>query len=318
MTQKRLATEILENLSKIMEYELMVSSPGIREADSGFMWASNFKAPIGTIVTGQDVFFNLFLPEGSENDKGKKLFLNRVKAKFQDGLWQVSRDLKDLSTVYGEGLRLAVSSFSSIVLDYTYIKHGRYHAHFLFNENDRQGISDALLHYADLIEGFKVEELSKLNGSLDFLRDISEISSVSTISLDIFPQEKTSSQGAEGTFFAMQNFVDEGVKTIIDNERGTIPGILEPTNIDDSAGKTKSFKSQNKLVNRLMELIASEFIVTFGMYGYAMKDSFTVVIPIPTELSTPFLKVLGRLKDEFPAWNMKINELTKFMDTISD
>lgn len=81
-----MASEILDRVSGIMNYELMISTAGIREADSNFMWAATFRAPVGINFIHNDVSINLFLPEGSENQKDVNLFFNRMGAKLQDGL----------------------------------------------------------------------------------------------------------------------------------------------------------------------------------------------------------------------------------------
>jgi hypothetical protein len=62
--------DILRNMPLFLDYELLVSIPGIAEADSGFMWGSNFRAPVGISLQDGKVSFNLFLPAKSE--KGQK------------------------------------------------------------------------------------------------------------------------------------------------------------------------------------------------------------------------------------------------------
>lgn len=45
ISDRTIAREILENIIDIVDYVIIVSTPGVREADSGFMWSSSFRAP---------------------------------------------------------------------------------------------------------------------------------------------------------------------------------------------------------------------------------------------------------------------------------
>ncbi len=308
------ASEILERVSDLLNYELLVSTPGIKEPDSNFMWASRFRAPVGINVIQDEVSFNLFLPEGAENEKDKKLFFSRVGAKLQDGLWQVRRIMSDLSELYASVIKMAVGQFPSVVLDYSFIQEGRYYSHFTFNESDLAGISATLISLTEVIMGYKIEYLKRVPTHASIFNGVEEIGDVSTVTLEIYPQSKTSIEkmGNDATFFIMANFLDEGVKTISwKNGRG-IPDILCPDGIANINGKAVSFKTKNRHVTELVKLIASNFIILYGLYGVAEDEYLKIMLPIPKQQTSTLLKVLNELIADQQEWNVKLCEISEF------
>lgn len=309
-----LASEILEQVSELLNYELLVSTPGIHEPDSNFMWAEKFRAPVGINVIQDDVSFNLFLPEGSENEKDKKLFFSRVGASLENGLWQVRRDMSELSEVYASTIKMALTQFRSVVLDYSYIKEGRYYAHFTFNESDLSSISATLIALNDVIHGYRIEYLRTLKDQKAIFDGVDEIREVATVCIDITKTEGGNDGGGYASLFpfVMANFLNGGVKTLGKNVSKIPPVILEAEKISNVGGAVISFKSRNCHITELVKLIASNYIVLYGIYGIANSDSMRLMTPLPKQQTNIFLKVLNFLITEFPGWNIKLAELSEF------
>ena len=110
----------LREICRVMDHEALLSRPGIGEPDSNFIWGSTFWAPIGISFIGENVFFNLLLPKGSENIPDKKMFLNRVEAKFYDDVWQVRRNIDQIKGAYGLPLKAAVAGAKSLTISNSY------------------------------------------------------------------------------------------------------------------------------------------------------------------------------------------------------
>ncbi len=307
-----IASEILEQVSDLLNYELLVSTPGIKEPDSNFMWAEKFRAPVGINVIQNDVSFNLFLPEGSENEKDKKLFFSRVGAKLESGLWQVRREMSELSEDYASTIKLALGQFGSVILDYSYIQEGRYYAHFTFNDSDLAGISSTLIALNDVLQGYRIEYLRTIKHHASIFNGIEEIGEVATVSVDI-SREGGSGGGFDGYFpFVMANFLNGGVKTLGKGMGKTPPDILGPSDVSRVRGDIISFKSKNDHITELVKLVASNFIVLYGMYGVANGDSLRLMMPIPKQQTSILLKVLHTLINQRPGWNIKLSELSQF------
>lgn len=310
-----MASEILEQMSDLLNYELLVSTPGIKEPDSNFMWASNFRAPVGINVIQEEVSFNLFLPEGAENDKDKKLFFSRVGAKLQDGLWQVRRIMSDLSEVYASIIKMALEQFNSVILDYSFIQEGRYYSHFTFNESDLAQISAVLISLTDVIQGYNIEFLRKLKKHIFIFNGIEEIEEVSTVTVEIYPadlERGIKPRGAE-SFFVMANYLNGGVKTVGIKKDGSAPNILDPFSLSEIYGNVVSFKSRNKHVMELVKRIASNFIILYGIYGAASDDYLRIMLPLPRQQKSALIKVLNDIMGNHPDWNIKISEVSDFI-----
>lgn len=309
-----MASEILDQMSDLLNYELLVSTPGIKEADSNFMWAANFRAPVGINVIHEEVSFNLFLPEGAENDKDKKLFFSRVGAKLQDGLWQVRRIMSDLSEIYASIIKMALEQFSSVILDYSFIQEGRYYSHFTFNESDLAQISAVLISLTDVIQGYNIEYLRRLKKHIHIFNGVDEIEEVSTVTVEIYPSNTKSSTKLRSveSFFVMANYLNGGVKTVGITKDGYAPGILEPYDLSEVNGNIVSFKSKNKHVNELVKKIASNFIILYGIYGAASTDYLRIMLPLPRQQKSILIKVLNGVMNGHPDWNIKISEVSDF------
>ena len=162
---------------------------------------------------GDSVYMNLFLPEGSEEEKDKKLFLSRINAKLQDGLWQARRSLDELNGIYSQSLKMAMNGFRSLILDYTYILRGRYYAHFIFNSTDLQQISSLLVSFADSVDGLRVEHMRRLGPSSPLFSGNSGEDDVSAVTISI-STSGTADDSAHDTFFVMGSRMEQGRKTI--------------------------------------------------------------------------------------------------------
>ena len=310
-----LASEILDRISGIMDYEMLVSTSGIREADSNFMWATTFRAPVGINFIRGNVSINLFLPQGSENSKDVNLFFNRVGAKFQDGLWQVRRNLTELSDVYGSALQLAVSTFRSLMVDYSYIHKGRYHAHFTFNSRDLLDISSLIVTYSDLADGYRVEYMRRLKNHSQVYRWINAKDKVTNVTLQI-AREGTIPDGNDPSRdvpFILANFLDDrGTKGIAISNGKSLPQLLKGHEESSFADHITSFWSTNEVLTYLVSGLASSNIVIYGLYGLADQDSIRLVIPVPVQQTTALLRLIKDAMTDFTKWDLKLLEITDY------
>lgn len=316
--EESFASIALKNVSKIMDYELLVSRPGASEPDSNFIWASTFRAPVGVSFVRENVYFNLFLPEGSENEGDKKIFLNRVGAKFRDGLWQVRRSMEQFNGLYGPPMKMAVTSFRTLILDYTYISNGRSYAHFTFNEADLDNISTALLSVTNLVEGLQVEYLKKIKDEVTVFKVINEDDKVSTLTLEASHNDfsDSSQQLEDEVFFILSNVLEKGVKTVGKASKNAIPEILMPTDVKEVDGGIVSFDSRNKLLVNLVELMASSYIVVYGFYGSAVNGDINLAINVPTQQTSALMRILRQLIQDTESWSIKLKEITYFKDLL--
>ncbi len=310
-----LASEILDRISGIMDYEMLVSTSGIREADSNFMWATTFRAPVGINFINDKVSIILFLPEGSESSKDVNLFFNRVGAKLQDGLWQVRRNLTELSDVYGSALKLGVSTFRSLMVDYSYIHKGRYHAHFTFNSRDLMDISSLIVTYSDLADGYRVEYMRRLKNHSQVYDWINARDKVTNVTLQI-AREGVHSDGNDPSHdvpFILANFLDErGTKGIALSNGKALSQLLQSHEESSIAEHITSFWSTNEVLTYLVSRLASNYIVIYGMYGLAGNDSIKLVIPVPVQQTTALMMLLKDAMADFTKWDLKLLEITDY------
>lgn len=308
------AYHALKQVSRTVDYEMLTSRPGISEPDSNFIWASTFKAPIGISFIRDDVYFNLLLPKGSENENDKKIFLNRVGARYKDELWQVRRSMAQMDSAYGQNLKLAVSSLNSVVLDYAYIERGRAYAHLVFNSTELPAISQGILSTRSRESGVRVEYLRRTVGDNTVFRVIDRHEEVSAVTIEAVRNsgEQYEHQEGDPAYFLLGNVLDGGLRTICLPGKDGIPSILEPdgvTRIDDNSF---SFVSRNQLIMDAVELMAEEFIVVYGSYGSSNEDTLTLTINIPSKQTPSLLKVLERLVDKSGSWKITLKEVMKF------
>lgn len=317
-----IASGLLNRLPTFLDYEVLVSTPGIEEPDSGFMWGSNFRAPVGISVEGEEVSFNLYLPSGSEKDKNLLIFFNRVGAKFQDGLWQVRRNLGELSEVYAGIIKNVISMFPSVILDYSYIEEGRYYAHFLFSSTELESISDALVAFIKVIPGYKVEYLEKLEHPSSAFERVSEIDDVSTAVLEIKPTEAVNSALEGNYFFIMSNYNKEGVKVVgcavnDGKNRLEIPRVLNAREEMKINSHTTSLKCQNDFMTTFLKLSRQNFLILSSVYGETNGDSTNILITMPTAQVSVFLNTISDLKNEVSDWGVTLKEVSKLRNALA-
>lgn len=307
--------DILRNMPLFLDYELLVSIPGIAEADSGFMWGSNFRAPVGISLQDGKVSFNLFLPAKSEKDKNISLFFNRVGAKFQDGLWQVRRDMSELSTVYENVLNLAVSGFPSVVLDYSFIEEGRYFAHFIFNSQELPRISEALVSFAKLISSLRIEYLRKLEQASGAFGEVSETDETTVVCIGIEPKDDGENRSEEDFFFVMANYIENGAKVVgsyLNRDKASkLPDFLKPGEAYEMESGVWSLKCQNPLLSSLLTLSKTHFLIVASIYGIARTNSADVLVTMPSVQMSVFLSIMSELAESNPEWNMTIKEVSR-------
>lgn len=313
-----LAAKALKSISSHMDYELLVSRPGITEPDSDFIWASTFKAPMGVSFIRDKIYFNLFLPEGSDSDGDKKLFLKRVGAKFQDELWQVRRSMDQVTGNYGPALKLAVSNFKSLVIDYSYIKKGRSYVHFIFNDAELERVSESLLSIANQLDGLRVEYLKKTRGEMTAFSVVDESDELSAVTIEINPPNggrSMKSSDAEISF-VMGNVLEDGVKTVGTGSVDRIPGIMMPENVSEIQDGLLSFDTCNPIIVRLVESMATEFIVVYGFYGAVVNGEISLTINVPTQQTPALLRILKVMSENDELWGVKLKEVAYFKDLI--
>jgi hypothetical protein len=307
--------DILNKMPLFLDYELLVSIPGIAEPDSGFMWGSNFRAPVGISLQDGKVSFNLFLPAKSEREKSISLFFNRVGAKFQDGLWQVRRDMSELSTVYENVLNLAVSGFPSVVLDYSFIEEGRYFAHFIFNSEELPSISGALVSFSKLIPGLRIEYLRKLEHAAGAFSEVSETDETTVVCIGIEPKDDGQNLKDQDFFFVMANFIENGAKIVgsyLNRDKDSkLPNILKAEEAYEIGSGVWSLKCQNPLLSSFLTLSKAHYLIVASIYGIARTNSADVLLTMPSVQMSVFLSILSELAESNPEWNLTIKEVSK-------
>lgn len=315
LSEESFASRALKNVSTLMDYEILVSRPGISEPDSNFIWASTFRAPIGVSIVRDEVFFNLFLPAGSENEGDKKLFLNRVGAKFQDDLWQVRRSMSQVSGNYGPAMKLALSLFKSAMVDYSYISNGRTYTHMVFNRDDLQGVSRALLSIPDQVEDLRIEYMKKTGREFTVFRAIDEKEEVSSVTIEASQSDSPPPEGeGDPMFFLMGNILEKGVKTVGKVPGSGVPEILCPREPVQFGNSLVSFSSCNQFLMSLVELMAREYVVIYGFCGSASGNSINLTINLPSRQVPALLRILRKASSNSGEWQLNLNEVIAFSD----
>ena len=276
---------VIRSVSSMVDYEALFSRPGAGEPDSSFMWTSKFTAPVGMSFLGETLYLNIFLPGGSENEADKKVFLNRVGAKFQDGLWQIRRRMEDKEGAYGHIMKTALMKFRSLVLVNAFIGNGRTYTHFVFNRGDLPAISKAALSLPKMGKEISVEYLKKTDGENIFLKRLQDTEDVYAVTLQIKYSSSKLNQGSldNETPFALTLLHSNGIKGVGKLNGMEFPSILNAADISEINDNVVSFISNNDFLVSLMKSIVSEYIVVYGIYGVARNDSLNVVINIPKQ-----------------------------------
>ncbi len=297
-----------------MQYEILISRPGISEPDSSFIWASTFSAPLGISIQGEEVYFDLFLPSGAENEGDKKLFLNRVGAIFQDGIWQVRRTHAQMKNIYGPMIKYTLTSTRTLFMDYAYIEKGRVYIHSLFNENDLPMISNILLSVDTKSLDLRLEYLRKVDKGETAFASLRKNGENSSVTIEVSPKGKPKSKDMEtGNFqFLMGTSMDKGVRTIAYAADGIIPDIMKPLNVEKIDDKVYAFFSANEIFTNLMKLMIEENTIFYGYHGFATEDTLSISVNLPKPLTTSILRVLSRLGPKLPDNEIRIREVVDF------
>lgn len=306
------AYEALNQVSRAVDYEMLISRPGISEPDSNFIWASTFKAPVGISFIRDEIYFNLLLPKGSENETDKKIFLNRVGARYKDELWQVRRSMDQMDNMYGPSLKLAVSALDSVVLDYAYIEKGRTYAHLVFNSTELPKISHGLLSLGNQEGGMRVEYLRKASGETSVFDVIDEHEEVSAVTIEAEELSGGYHAGKVATYFILSNILDSGLRIVGTAGNPGVSDLLKPSgtvSVDDS---TVSFTSNNQLLMDMVEMMAEEYIVVYGSYGKADGSTLSLTINIPSKQTPSLLKVLSQIVEKSEGWRITMKEVLRF------
>ena len=298
-------------LSSIMDYEALFSKPGIGEIDSNFIWASKFVLPIGIGFVRDKIFFNLFLPEDSKSEGDMNIFLNRVRAKPNDGLWQVRREMDQTKGTYGGGLKAALLQFRSMILLRSYIKGGRIYTHFLCNSADLKGGSKLILSLPKSEEDLRVEFIRRTKGNFHILSELQDFGDVYALTFLVRDTKQKKSEGMKGeeTVFALGLVQENGVRAVGSSMGNNIPEILEAKDVNSLGGSVLSFNTHNKLLIRLMEYASSEYIVIYGFYGIASGDTITMTLSTPRQQTAPIMRLIRELSSEFPSLDIRLVEI---------
>ncbi len=301
----------LRRTSGIMHYEALVSRPGISQPDSNFIWGSTFKAPIGISVKEDKAFFDIFLPEEAQNEPDKKLFLNRVGAKLQDGIWHVRRNDDQLKGVYGPALRFALLSFRTLFNDYSYIENGRIYLHFLFNESDISAVSRVFLSLDTEALGLRLEYLRKLYDGGTAFQDLQASGNTASVTM-VASQDGEYKDEPQAINFLMSSTLNEGVRTVSYSEGGGIPDILKPRDIQKVDDNVNAFYSTNEVVVRLMGLMLDNATVFYGYHGMANENSFSLTVNLPKPLVASLLRAIGKIEQENSSYTIRLSEVVDF------
>lgn len=306
----------LKKIPELLDLEILVSRTGIGESDSTFIWASTFMAPESIVMLDGQMFLNLFLPEGSETDQEKKIFLNRVDAKLLDGLWQVRRRMDQLKGDYGGPLQFTLSTFRTAVVDQAYIRNGRAYVRLLMNSCDFDLYSRLMLRGIRERKDLKIEYFRKSEGKNTnyLIPGLEEDLCFVTMKFGTGNQISPSYEEDDQFFFIMANFVEGGVKTIGRTKSGSVPQILLPEEVSNPAENVYTFKTNNKFVLSLMRQIAYQYALIFGFYGTISKDSASLTAAIPKEQVQFFLKILASVSEENGDCTPLVTEIMSIKD----
>ncbi len=311
-----LASEILDKVSGIMDYELMISTAGIREADSNFMWATTFRAPVGINFIHSNVSINLFLPEGSEYQKDVNLFFNRVGAKFQDGLWQVRRRMDQLKGQYGGPMQTAMSVFKTAIVDQMYIRKGRNYGRLLINHSELEFYSRILLRVQKERPDFRIEYYRPFDGrdSAFLIPGMEEELVFVTMEFHKNTQPDPTVSGEDEFFFTLANFVEGGVKAIALSKYSNVPDILASVEVSSPTENVFTFKSNNEFILSLVRALANQYVVILGYYGTINQENATLTVAMPREQIQIFMRTLAEVANEAHECNPIITEVVSLKD----
>lgn len=303
----------LKNTSRILHYEALISRPGVGEPDSRFILSSKFRAPMGISYVGDKMHFDLFLPEGSEDEPEKKLFLNRVGANLQDGVWHVRRSEDQVKELYGPALKFALSSFRTLFMDYSYVEKGRVYIHLMFNENDLPIVSKILLSLDTKSLDLRLEYLKKLGNEETAFKILKDSCDAASVTINIQRTGSLDAEESERVHFLMGTTLDEGVKTLALSDDAILPDILKPDNAEKIGKNVFTFFSTNEVVTGLMEMMFKDQVVFFGYHGYATENMMSISINLPKLLTTSLLKVLGKLGAQVRGYSIDLQEVVDFI-----
>ncbi len=308
--ESNISSKSLRQTSEIMHYEALVSRPGISQPDSNFIWGSTFKAPIGISVKEDKAFFDIFLPEEAQNEPDKKLFLNRVGAKLQDGIWHVRRNDDQLKGVYGPALRFALTSFRTLFNDYSYIENGRIYLHFLFNENDIMAVSRVFLSLDTEALGLRLEYLRKLKKGATTFQDLKAGGNTVAVTIEAFRNEEFGEE-PEKINFLMSSTLNKGVRTVSYSENGEIPEILAPLDIQNVDSRVKAFYCSNEVVAKLMGHMLDNATVFYGYHGFASDNRISLTVNLPKPLTASLLRTIGKIEQENADYTISLKEVVE-------
>ena len=306
-----IAGRTLQKICGVMNHEILLSRPGTGEQDTDFIWGYTFRAPIGISFIGENVFFNLMLPKGSESAADKKMFLNRVEAKPYDDVWQVRRSMDQIKGAYGPALKTAIAGAKSLTLNNSYVDRGRVYVHFVFNVAELPYVSQQLLLLINQGSDVHVEYLREMNKGHTVFSAIDEKDEYSAVSVEISSREgkSTGSQVTDEMFFVMGNFLGKGVKTFGKKVRGAIPEIIKPEEVSDLDGDLVSFYANNQLIVDLVELLSSKYILLHGFYGSASSRAINLTMNAPARQTQSLLRTLNKLMKGSELWRLQLSEV---------
>lgn len=306
----------LKRINEVLDVEFLVSRSGVGEPDSNFIWASTFMAPESLVVLDGQMFLNLFLPEGSENDPEKKFFLNRVGARLQDGLWQVRRRMDQLKGQYGAPAQFTLSTFKTAIIDQVYIKNGRNYAHLLMNRSDVEVYSRLMLRVQKEMPDIRVEYFRKFGteSCAYLIPGLEEDLLFVTLEFGYEDSPLPTGKDEGEFFFTLANFVEGGVKAIARTRTGVIPEIMAPDEISTPAENVYAFKSNNRFILSLFRAIANQYVVIFGSYGSISPGKATLTVAMPKQQVQTFMRILANVADEVNDCTPNITEVMSIGD----
>ena len=306
-----IACGTLQEICRVMDHEALLSRPGIGEPDTNFIWGSTFSAPIGISFIGENVFFNLILPKGSENSADKKMFLNRVEAKLYDEVWQVRRSIDQIRGPYGPPLKAAIAGAKSLTINNSYVDRGRVYVHFVFNRAELPYISQQLLLSINEESSIRLEYLRERNKGDTVFTVIDERDEYTAVSVEISHREEkcTGIERIDEMFFVMGNFLDKGVKTFGKKLNEVIPEILQPERVSYLDSNLVSFYTSNQLVVNLVEFMSSEYILLHDFYGSASRTAINLTMNVPAQQTQSLLRILNKVMKGTALWRLHLSEV---------
>ncbi len=306
----------LKKIPEVLDFEILISRPGVGEPDSSFIWASTFLAPESIASIDGQMFINLFLPEGSEYDPEKKIFLNRVGAKFQDGLWQVRRRMDQLKGKYGAPLQATLSTFRTAINDQMYAKNGRNYGRLLINHSDLELYSRIFLRVQKERPDLRVEHYRKYdgNGIPYLIPGLEDDLAFVTMEFGSGNAPIQLQDEEHGFFYILANFVEGGVKAVACSEDGKIPELMVAEDISSPEENLFAFRSNNKFILSLIRSLANQYVVVFGFFGTVGQENATLTVAMPREQIQVFLRTLASVAEEMEDFSPIITEVVSSKD----